>query len=339
MMSTPVPPNGKEASPPTGVGGDGLHSGSHLELSVVVPMLDEEENVVELVRQTQEALEESGPWELIIVDDGSQDRTPDLVREISQRDPRVRLVRLARRYGQSIAMQAGFDHVRGQVVVTLDGDLQNDPADIPTLVAKLHEGYDLVQGYRVRRKDKFIRRKIPSWVANRIIRWITGIPVRDNGCSQKAYRRDLIDQVRLYSDMHRFIPAISAGIAGARITEVPVRHRPRTAGTSKYGISRVFKVLADLITVKMIRSFRNRPLRLFSVVALWSALAGVFFTVSTFVAQEGFQLRKAEAMVFPGAALLFFALAMFLLLLGLVGEAVVRGNRWREGGPLVKEVR
>jgi glycosyltransferase involved in cell wall biosynthesis len=301
-------------------------------------MLNEEENVAELVRQTRDALEGFATWELIIVDDGSQDRTAGIVMEISRKDPRVRLLRLARRYGQSTAMQAGFDHVRGDVVVTMDGDLQNDPGDILTLVDKLHEGYDLVVGYRVRRKDRLIRRKIPSWVANRIIRWITGVPVRDNGCSQKAYRRDLITKVRLYSDMHRFIPAISAGIAGARITEVPVNHRPRTAGESKYGISRVLKVLADLITVKMIRSFRDRPLRLFSIFALWSSLFGVAFTVATLLAHEGFQLRKAEAMVFPGAALVFFALATFLLLLGLVGESVIRRNLWEKDSPLVKEV-
>lgn len=316
-----------------------VRDGMEPQVSVVVPMLNEEANAAELAHQIRDALEGAGSWELILVDDGSDDRTPEIVSDLSKGDPRVRLVRLARRYGQSTAMQAGFDHVRGQVVVTLDGDLQNDPRDIPTLVRKLDEGYDLVVGYRVRRKDRFVRRKVPSWVANRIIRWITGIPVRDNGCSLKAYRRTLINQIRLYSDMHRFIPAVAAGTVGARIAEVPVNHRPRVAGVSKYGLSRVLRVLADLITVKMIRSFRDRPLHLFAFAAGWSSLLGVCFSVATVIAQTGFRERKAEAMVLPSAALLWFALAAFLVLLGLVGEAVIGRSSPARGQPLVKEVR
>lgn len=184
-----------------------------------------------------------------------------------------------------------------------------------------------------------MRRKVPSWVANRIIRWITGIPVRDNGCSLKAYQGTLIKRIRLYSDMHRFIPALAAGMVGARITEVPVNHRPRLAGRSKYGLSRILRVLADLLTVKMIRSFRDRPLRLFAILATWSALAGALFFAATVVAQRNFRVWKAEAMVFPGAALLWFALATFLLLLGLVAEAVVTRSPRGRDRPLVREVR
>ncbi|MEJ2542185.1 MAG: glycosyltransferase family 2 protein, partial [Gemmatimonadota bacterium] len=184
------------------------------DLSVVVPVLDEEETLEELYRQIAAALGSGGEWELLLVDDGSTDRTPVISRALARADRRVRPVRLARRYGQSTAMQAGFDHARGDIIVTLDGDLQNDPADIPALVEELNRGFDLVVGYRVRRQDRFLTRKVPSWVANRIIRWMTRVPVRDNGCSLKAYRRELIDALRLYSDVHRFIPALAVGVAG-----------------------------------------------------------------------------------------------------------------------------
>jgi glycosyltransferase involved in cell wall biosynthesis len=201
-------------------------------LSVIVPLYDEEASIPPLVEAVRGVLDGYGPWELVLVDDGSTDGTVPTVVRLAAQDTRIRLVRLARNYGQTAAMQAGFDHARGGVVVSMDGDLQNDPQDIPLLVAKLQEGYDLVAGYRVNRQDK-ISRRIPSWVANRLIRWITGVPIRDNGCSLKAYRRALLDCLHLYSDMHRFIPAVAASAAGARIAEVPVRHHPRRYGQSK----------------------------------------------------------------------------------------------------------
>ena len=211
---------------------------SPIEVSVVVPVMDEEQNVRPLVDAVREALAEAKSWELILVDDGSQDRTREIILELAAQDPRVRLVSLARNYGQSTAMQAGFDCALGDVVVTMDGDLQNDPRDIPLLLAKLAEGYDLVAGFRIRRQDRLFTRKVPSWVANRIIRWITGVAIRDNGCSLKAYRRELLGGMRLYSEMHRFIPALAAATAGARITEVGVRHHPRTHGARANTASR-----------------------------------------------------------------------------------------------------
>lgn len=302
------------------------------ELSVVVPLLNEEETVEELYRQVSEALGPHRDWELLLVDDGSTDDTPVISGMIGREDPRVRTILLARRYGQSTAMQAGFDHTNGDVVVTLDGDLQNDPRDIPALVAKLREGYDLVVGYRVRRKDGFLTRKVPSWIANRIIRWITGVPVRDNGCSLKAYRRDLVQSMRLYSDMHRFIPALAVGVTGARVTEIPVSHRPRLAGESKYGLSRVFRVIVDLAVIKMIRSFRSRPFAMFALLASWSGLLGTMAAVGSVIAWTSFSERKAVAFVFPGVSLLLFALAGFLLLLGLLGEATLPSRARPERG-------
>ena len=204
---------------------------------------------------------------MILVDDGSRDDTWAQIVRRRRPDPRVRGLRLGRNVGQTAAMMAGFDHARGRVVVSLDGDLQNDPRDIPALVAKLDEGYDLVCGWRQQRQDKLLLRKVPSWVANRIIRRLTGVPITDNGCSLKAYRRDLLDRISLYAEQHRFIPALSASV-GARITEMPVRHHARRFGESKYGISRTVKVLVDLFTLKMITTFRSRPLVGFALAAL-----------------------------------------------------------------------
>jgi glycosyltransferase involved in cell wall biosynthesis len=293
---------------------------------VVVPVYNEEENVSVLVDRVRESLGTGTDWELVLVNDGSKDGTAAAMARLAAEDARVRPFSLARNYGQSTAMQAGFDQARGDVIVSMDGDLQNDPRDIPQLVARLAEGYDLVAGYRMRRQDKLISRKIPSWIANRIIRRVTGVNIRDNGCSLKAYRRELFDRMRLYSDMHRFIPAMAASLVGARITEMPVRHHARLHGSSKYGISRVLKVLADLLTIAMIRSFRDRPLVMFGAGAGISFLLGLAFVVATTVAVLSFREVKANALVFPGAAVLWFGLSCFLLMLGLIGEAVLSSH-------------
>jgi glycosyltransferase involved in cell wall biosynthesis len=223
-------------------------------------------------------------------------------------------------------MMAGFDCARGRVVVSLDGDLQNDPRDIPALVAKLDEGYDLVCGWRQRRQDKFLLRKVPSWVANRIIRRLTGVQITDNGCSLKAYRRELLDRISLYAEQHRFIPALSAS-AGARITEMPVRHHARRFGESKYGISRTVKVLADLFTLKMITTFRSRPLLGFGAATFPLVVGAILFTGAAAVAIEDFPEFKATAVVFPGAAMLFAAAAFYLVMLGLVAEVALSTER------------
>jgi hypothetical protein len=204
----------------------------------------------------------------------------------------------------------------------MDGDLQNDPADIPRLIEKLNEGFDLVAGYRLRRQDKMVTRLIPSWVANRLIRLMTGVPIRDNGCSLKAYRRELLDQLHLYSDMHRFIPAVAAATTGARIAEVPVRHHARRFGQSKYGLSRVLKVLADLLTVKMIRSFRDRPLAMFAVGAAGAMLLSTASAVLAIVARE--------TVVFGTISLLWAGLACYMIMLGCIGEVALRTD-WIDG--------
>jgi glycosyltransferase involved in cell wall biosynthesis len=304
------------------------------DLSIVVPLYNEEESVGPLVDAVRDALGAATSWELVLVDDGSRDATVQRAGALAARDERIVLVELARNYGQTKAMQAGFDASRGRVVVSMDGDLQNDPRDISLLVAKLEEGFDLVAGYRMRRQDKVITRKIPSWVANRIIIWLTGVRIRDNGCSLKAYRRELLDQLHLYSDMHRFLPALAAATANARIAEVPVRHHARRFGASKYGLSRVAKLLADLLTIKMIASFRESPLAMFGLGAVASGVVAVAFAAAwllSFVRDVGpLDSAPTRAYVFPGSALLCIALAVFLTMLGLIAEEALQKARFEE---------
>lgn len=296
-------------------------------ISVVVPLYNEEDSVAPLVEAVRDALVREGSWELVLVDDGSRDQTAARARTLVASDPRVRLVELARNYGQTQAMQAGFDHARGDVVVSMDGDLQNDPRDISRLVATLEEGYDLVTGYRERRQDQLLTRKVPSWVANRIIAALTGVHVRDNGCSLKAYRRSLLDELTLYSDMHRFLPALAAATAAARIAEIPVRHHPRRFGQSKYGLSRILKLLADLVTIKMISSFRERPLLLFALAALAPLTLGIgaalLWALRAFAGWTGY----GEEVVLPTIVLLLVALTVHLIMLGLLAEAALAKSR------------
>jgi glycosyltransferase involved in cell wall biosynthesis len=289
-------------------------------------LYNESQNVRPLVEWILQALESyEGSYEIILVDDGSRDGTWSEIRTAAA-DPRVRGLRLGANVGQTAAMMAGFDDARGEVIVSLDGDLQNDPRDIPALVAKLDEGYDLVCGWRQRRQDKLLLRKVPSWLANRLIRRLTGVPITDNGCSLKAYRKDLLRRISLYAEQHRFIPALSAS-AGARITEMPVRHHARRYGESKYGISRTLKVLVDLITLKMITTFRSRPLLGFGMAAIPAMIISLVFAALWFVSMTQFGPEKAAALVFPGASLLAVGVAFYLFMLGLVAEVALNSER------------
>ncbi len=299
----------------------------YFSLSIVVPLFDEEDNLRPLVQAVRQAMAGHVSWELVLVDDGSGDATAEVAERIAREDRRVRLIRLARQYGQTAALKAGFDAARGGIIVTMDGDLQNDPEDIPRLLAKLNEGYDLVSGYRDGRQDGLIARRLPSLVANRIISWLTGVKIRDSGCPLKAYRREVVDRLDLYSDAHRFIPALAAATAGARIAEIPVRHHRRRHGRSKYGLSRVPQVLADLLTLKMIRSFRERPLVMFAAGAAVAAFFGLASGAAAAVAALTFGPEKASAMVFPSVAVLWFGLSFYLLMLGLIAEVALREAR------------
>lgn len=309
-------------------------------ISIVVPLYNEEANVTLLVEAVAGAMDRAGEsWELILVDDGSRDGTSTMIHASAALDSRVRPARLARNYGQTAAMQAGFDLARGSVVVSMDGDLQNDPEDIPRLVAKLDQGYDLVAGYRERRQDALIRRKVPSWIANKIIRAITRVSIRDNGCSLKAFRRWTLDRMHLYSDMHRFLPAVAVATAGARVAEIPVRHHARRYGVSKYGLSRIFKVLTDLLTITLITWFRERPLHLFGTSALASLVISLLFGLGALAGLLSDHPVVADAYILPSAMLLWFLLACFLLLAGLMSEVALHKSRQetQELPPLVAE--
>lgn len=301
-------------------------------LSIVVPLYNEEESVGLLVDKVRASLDHSDncDWELLLVDDGSRDNTAARAASLAARDSRVKLVRLAKNYGQTQAMQAGFDRVQGDVVITMDGDLQNDPADIPRLVATLQDGYDLVTGYRLKRQDAFLLRKVPSWVANRLLARLTGVRVRDNGCSLKAYRRELLSEFALYGDMHRFLPALAAR-ANARIAEIPVRHHARRYGSSKYGLSRLPKVIIDILTLKAISSFGERPLALFGGAAFFAGVLGTALITVSLLQLVTPAALGAFSYVFVSAGLVMLVLACTLLMLGLVGERALSAVRMHRG--------
>lgn len=255
-------------------------------LSVVVPVKDERDNVRPMFDRVREALDGGrvGAWELVFVDDGSTDGTFEQLETVSRIDPRVKVVRLRRNFGQSAATQAGLDAAAGDVIVTMDGDLQNDPADIPLMLAKLNEGYDAVLGQREKRQDKLLLRKVPSLAANWLIRKVLGVPFKDFGCTLRAVRREVFDGLVLYGEMHRFITALIMQ-QGAKVTQLPVRHHPRTAGKSKYNLTRSVRVMLDLMTVKFQGSFQTRPMHLFGGMGLLCVLAG-FVSVAASVVMK-----------------------------------------------------
>ena len=296
-----------------------------MQLSIIVPLFNEAENVQLLHRAIVSGLEGLNiDYEILLIDDGSQDATFEIAERLVQSDARIRVIRLRQNYGQTPAIAAGIDHAKGSILLTMDGDLQNDPADIPRFIEKINEGYDMVVGWRHNRKDKMISRKIPSRVANWLIGKVTGVAIKDNGCTLKAFRADLITQLPIYSDMHRFLPAI-ASVAGPRIAEIKVRHHPRRHGTSKYGLSRIYKVLLDLLSIKIITSFSGRSMIWF---ALWSLpmiiISGLFLVFWLYGLIVNF---GSTSIVLIGVGLLFLTSAVFLLFLGVIGEVVYRtGN-------------
>jgi len=293
------------------------------DISVFLPVYNEEPNLRPLHAKMTDALSTLGRTaEIIYVDDGSSDGSLEVLREIAGLDARVRVIALRRNYGQTAAMSAGIDAARGRVLIPMDADLQNDPADIRRLLEKLDEGYDVVSGWRKNRQDKAITRKFPSMLANRLISWIGGVPLHDYGCSLKAYRRDSLADVRLYGEMHRFIP-IYASWAGARVTEIPVDHHARTMGVSKYGLSRTLKVVFDLVTIKFMASYQTKPIYVFGTFGMLafavSFVAGLWAVFLKFVEGVSFILTPL-----PILAIVMFAVAIQFFLMGLLAEMQVR---------------
>jgi glycosyltransferase involved in cell wall biosynthesis len=293
------------------------------EISIFLPVYNEEDNLRPLQEKLDQALKALGRTaEIVYVDDGSTDGSLAVLREIANSDPRVRVVALRRNYGQTAAMAAGIDAARGTVLIPMDADLQNDPADIIRLLEKLDEGYDVVSGWRKNRKDKLITRKIPSMIANRLISWIGGVPLHDYGCSLKAYRRESLKDVRLYGEMHRFIP-IYASWAGARVSEIPVEHHPRTMGKSKYGLSRTLKVVFDLMTIKFMASYQTKPIYVFGSFGMLafaiSFLAGIYAVFLKIFHRADFVQTPL-----PILTIVMFAVGVQFLLMGLLAEMLVR---------------
>jgi glycosyltransferase involved in cell wall biosynthesis len=301
-------------------------SGDKPELSIFLPVYNEEPNLSPLHAKLDEALKALGRTaEIIYVDDGSTDNSLKVLREIARLDNRVRVVALRRNYGQTAAMAAGIDAASGEVLIPMDADMQNDPADIIRLLEKLEEGYDVVSGWRKDRQDKLITRKIPSMFANRLISWIGGVPLHDYGCSLKAYRRESIEDVRLYGEMHRFIP-IYASWAGARVAEIPVTHHARTMGKSKYGLSRTVKVVFDLITIKFMASYQTKPLYLFGWAGLLTFAVSALSTLLAFLMKFADWPHHADFVQtpLPVVAMVTLVLGVQLFLMGLLAEMMVR---------------
>jgi glycosyltransferase involved in cell wall biosynthesis len=296
-------------------------------LSVVVPVYNEQDCIGRLYDALIETCDNLNlRYEVIFVDDGSQDDTYPILRQLYGGNQKVTVIRFRKNYGQTAAMAAGFQYARGDIIVSMDGDLQNDPVDIPRLVVKLEEGFDIVCGWRKNRQDKLWTRRVPSVVANWIIGRITGVRIHDNGCSLKAYRAAVIKNVTLYGEMHRFIPAM-ATVAGARIAEVVVDHHPRRFGKSKYGLGRIWRVALDIITVKLISGFASRPAKWFGLPIVPMSVGGLF---SALIVVEAFGSSSIQEWIVTSVlAFLFFVLGVHLFTLGIIGELSTKTGEYR----------
>jgi len=293
------------------------------DLSVVIPLYNEQDNIDPTVAELLATLDDMPQTaEVILVDDGSRDETGARAFRWSERDSRVRVIQFRRNFGQTAAITAGFRYAAGGSIVVMDGDQQNDPRDIPRLLQRMADGFDVVSGWRKDRKDKLLLRRLPSRAANRLISRVTGTRLHDYGCTLKAYDAEVVRHIHLYGELHRFIPALAA-MAGATVTEVPVNHRARTRGTSKYGISRTIRVLLDLLTVKFLLKYIGRPMQFFGLPGLGSMLIGVAILVYLFVSRVGFNQGIADRPLLTGA-LLMTILGVQFLSIGLLGELLTR---------------
>ncbi len=302
-------------------------------LSVVIPLLNEEENIPLLYEELNEVLPELGcEYEILFIDDGSKDKSLRLLREIQEKDSHVVVVSFRKNFGQTAAMAAGFDYAEGDIIITMDADLQNDPHDIPNLLKEIEAGNDVVTGWRFDRKDAFINRRLPSIIANKIISKTTGVNLHDYGCTLKAFRKEVIKNVKLYGEMHRFIPAIASGM-GIDFTEVKVNHRPRRFGTSKYGISRTLRVILDLMTVKFLLSYATRPIQVFGMMGFVSGGIGFLIALIMTFQRQFFGVPLSDRPLLFLAVLLIFIGIQFISL-GLIAELQARTYHESQSKPV-----
>lgn len=309
-------------------------------ISVTVPIFNEEKNLPVLHEKIRTALSKLGkPWELVLINDGSTDGSTEILNRIAGLDAHVKVIHFKRNFGQTAAMMAGFDFAQGDIIIPMDGDLQNDPEDIPALLAKLDEGYDVCSGWRKNRQDNAIKRNLPSWLANKLISLISGVHLHDYGCSLKAYRKDVIKGVRLYGEMHRFIP-IYASWHGARVAEIPVAHYPRLHGSSKYGLERILKVVLDLFVVKFLDKYAQKPMYIFGGFGFLSLLISLVSGISAIY----LKVVDGKSFVQTPLPLLFVMTAItgvMLILMGLLAELLTRTYHESQGKSvyLVREIR
>jgi glycosyltransferase involved in cell wall biosynthesis len=315
-------------------------SGNTVEVSVVIPLLNEQDNIKVLYAQLTQALNGVHDYELIFIDDGSTDNSFQILSELHKSDTKVRVIRFRKNFGQTAALSAGFAHSRGDIIIAIDCDLQNDPADIPQMIEQLHKGYDVVSGWRKKRHDNAITRLIPSRVANGLISKITGVKLHDFGCTLKAYRKEILDETKLYGEMHRFIPVL-ASWSGAKICEMVVNHRPRTAGVAKYGLGRTWKVMLDLITVKFLGSFSTKPIYIFGglgfACAAGAILTGALVLYQKFLAAQELPMNKNPLLLLT--AVLIMSTIQFILM-GLLAELLVRTYHESQNRPtyVIREI-
>jgi len=317
-----------------------MSSHDTFDLSIVIPILNEAENLELLFAQLIDVLDRMGRnYEIVAVDDGSTDDSFVILKRLHEANPRIKVLRFRRNFGQTAAFAAGFEHARGEVVVTIDADLQNDPADITRLLDKMGEGYDVVSGWRKDRQDRFLDRKLPSMVANWLISVVTGVHLHDYGCSLKAYHRDVIKNVHLYGELHRFIPALASWM-GVSVAELPVSHNPRRFGKSKYGLSRTVRVLLDLLTVRFMLSFSARPMQLFGGMGLLSfalgVIGGLFLSAQKVIYGYRYQIDRPLLLL----SVLLMVIGVQMVSMGLLAELVVRTYHETQGKPIyvIREV-
>ncbi|MBA7561298.1 Dodecaprenyl-phosphate galacturonate synthase [subsurface metagenome] len=296
---------------------------SGIDLSIVIPIYNERESIEKLYKKLDEALSRINlKYEVLLIDDGSTDGTFNELLKVHRRNKLFKIIRFRKNFGQTSAISAGFSYAEGEVVVTLDADLQNDPRDIPVLLEKLNEGYDIVSGWRKNRKDKAVTRRFPSIIANKIISKLTGVHLHDYGCTLKAYRKEVVKNINLYGEMHRYIPAIASGI-GVKVAEVPVMHHSRRYGKSKYGVSRTIKVILDIITLKFLLSYSQSPIQIFGLVGLFSGAVGFIMTSYLIIMRLFFNQSLADRPLFILSIFMIF-IGVQLITIGLLAEVLIR---------------